>query len=554
MDSDNTRKRSLDLVFDLARLQDLGSLVYPSPESALLELIARSYEAGATVVDIRVTLSQTGSHTVTLEDDAGMSDDQLGKLVDIGSPLAENPNPHRVWCTSEPRKYGNLACFAIGKSIELTTCEKGSGTVSCITVDLEALEKQDRPHRGVCTPNVSQSKCEKERGGTKIAIAKISPRTGLDVVTLDRLTAHLAQRLIFADPNFVVKMSVNGTCRTPVSNNFWRDAPTKPMTLTFPDKNLLPGLVYRRSNQIAGFVLVSPESSIHSFEGIQLIANRQVVSEPEFFGARVPENFTSRTAGFLYVDFISGYTGALRPGNSPTINWEHPEMQALRGGLNLAVHNIYSRWIRQCEEATSWMLGEEIGSEWFQALPFAKQSDLLVSLLSAEGHEKGRIIDHALSIIGKLMSPRPKRQWRELHGDITSNSTIMDRYESGDYYGAVDECIMVYCEKIREIADASSSTESTLMGTVFGNTTKESGKIVLSTILDRTSSENIQKGHRHLSLGLIYGFKNPAGSHGSKTKMMKHGLFTEDDCLDILSLVSYLFRCVENREYPPPRK
>lgn len=554
MDRDNTKKQPAHLAFDLAQLQGFGSLIYPTVESALLELVARSCEAGATAVDIRLALGGTGKRTVILEDDVEMSDDQLESLADVSSPVAGNPIRSRVWHTSSLRKYGNLACFAIGKSVEVTTRRKGAGVASCVTVDLGKLEKLDRSRRAACAFDISRRKCGKEGHGTRIAITKVSPDLNINPATPDILAEHLAQRLIFADPDFVVTMSVDGVSRAPISNSSWRETVTRIMHWTFPDDHLLSGILHEQWEMVVGQVLVSGGPLSDSPPGIELYVDNCPVSKHGFFGAEVPEIFKSRTTGFLHVNFVSDHKGALKPGNPPTINWEHPEMKRLRGALCATVHNIYFVWMRYCEEVTSSLLGEEIESEWFRGLPFAKQSDLLTSLYEVDPRERVRVIDHTIRIIKRLVSPHPKREWRVLHKDITSNSKIMNHYNNKDYYEAVAECTKVYCEKVREISGTAQPSDSKLMESVFSGIQKGPGKIVLHTTAGKTNSENIQRGHRFFSQGLICGFKNPAISHGSQTKMAAHGLFTEDDCLDILSLVSYLFRCIENREHPPDQE
>lgn len=551
MGHDSTRDRPFHLAFDLTQLQEFGSVIYPSAESALLELVARSYEAGATLVDIQVNLGRTGKQVVTLESDVGTPDDQLERLADVSSPLVGSPDLPRVWYTSKIRKYGNLACFAIGKNIEITTCLKGSDMVARVAVDLEKLGDLDRQHRAVCSSSIRKSKRETEKSGTKIVITKISPEANLSPATLDILAAHLVPRLMFADPSFVVNMATDDVSRTSVSNNSWRNVVTKNTRWDFPNKHLLPDLMCEHWEEVRGSVIVAGGVLLPGPPGISLCVNNQPVGDPEFFGADLPITFTSRVTGFLHANFVSIYEDSLKPGDPPTINWEHPEMNKLRNALCAAVHNIHFQWVRQCEESTSALLGKEIESEWFRGLPFAKQSDLLISLLGAEEDEKGRVIEHTLKIIGKLMSPHPKREWRTLHGSITSNKKIMSLYDSKNYYQAVSECIKIYCEKVREISGSSHRSDNQLMEFVFRGTQKKPGKIVLSATAGKANSESIQRGHGFFSQGLICGFKNPAISHGSQTKMTEHGLFTEDDCLDILSLVSYLFRCIENRDYPP---
>ncbi len=517
------------MAFDLTQIQELGSAIYPSAESALLELVARSYEAGATVVDIRVTRRGAGKHAVVLESDVGMSDDHLESLGDVGSPLAGNPGPKRMWDTSNVRQYGNLACFAIGKRIEITTCQKRGGTTSRVTMDPGKLKKLERHHRAVCTSHVSKSGRGRKEPGTRIAITELLPEANLDRAALDRLATQLVQKLMFADPDFTVTLSINNVSRATVRNISWRDVVTETTRCEFPNRDLLRD---PRWEKIEGSVSVSGIVLPHASVGIRLLVDGLEANKPEFFDAEVPVTFTSRTSGTLCVDFVSDHKGALNPGNPPTINWKHREMRKLRRDLSGAVLNIHLLWAKQCETTARPLLGKETESGWFRELSIAKKSELLASLTKAEHTAKEHIIDHTLSIIGKLMSPDPMRARGTLHADITSNERIMELYRGKNYFQAVSECIKVYCEKVKEVSGAKyQDGESGLMQSVFGGTEQKCGKIVLSTTVGKASGMNIQKGHLLLSQGLIYGVKNPAVSHTSQTRMAEHGLFTEDDCL-----------------------
>lgn len=56
--------------------------------------------------------------------------------------------------------------------------------------------------------------------------------------------------------------------------------------------------------------------------------------------------------------------------------------------------------------------------------------------------------------------------------------------------------------------------------------------------------ENIEDGQKHLSMGIVQGGRNIL-SHEEITDLQQSGLFTEKDCLDLLSLLSHLFKRLE---------
>ena len=61
--------------------------------------------------------------------------------------------------------------------------------------------------------------------------------------------------------------------------------------------------------------------------------------------------------------------------------------------------------------------------------------------------------------------------------------------------------------------------------------------------VDTDSGDNIQKGQDQLSRGLFMGFRNPLNH--SPIDTLVPDTFSEVDCLDILSLTSYLVTRIE---------
>ena len=75
---------------------------------------------------------------------------------------------------------------------------------------------------------------------------------------------------------------------------------------------------------------------------------------------------------------------------------------------------------------------------------------------------------------------------------------------------------------------------------VIGNYKKQDG----SAFSDDTK-KNIQTGQQHLSQGIIAGGRNPL-SHEEVNELKISDLFSEKDCLDLLSLLSHLFKTLDN--------
>jgi len=59
--------------------------------------------------------------------------------------------------------------------------------------------------------------------------------------------------------------------------------------------------------------------------------------------------------------------------------------------------------------------------------------------------------------------------------------------------------------------------------------------------------ENVEEGQQALSRGVVQGGRNVI-SHEEHKDLMESGLFTEKDCLDLLGLLSHLFKRLDESE------
>jgi len=60
----------------------------------------------------------------------------------------------------------------------------------------------------------------------------------------------------------------------------------------------------------------------------------------------------------------------------------------------------------------------------------------------------------------------------------------------------------------------------------------------------------IEEGQKYLSMGIVSGARNPI-SHEEISDLRDSGLFTEKDCLDVLSLLSHLFKGLDDANPAP---
>ena len=105
-----------------------------------------------------------------------------------------------------------------------------------------------------------------------------------------------------------------------------------------------------------------------------------------------------------------------------------------------------------------------------------------------------------------------------------------------------------YKNAVKEKSGVSASEDLDIVATAFG---KEDSKPLQTTANFKTRPNgqdfepktlgNIEEGQRFLSMGAVCGGRNVV-SHEEHQDLKATGLFTEKDCLDLLSLLSHLFK------------
>ncbi|EPM43346.1 hypothetical protein A262_28012, partial [Pseudomonas syringae pv. actinidiae ICMP 19073] len=104
---------------------------------------------------------------------------------------------------------------------------------------------------------------------------------------------------------------------------------------------------------------------------------------------------------------------------------------------------------------------------------------------------------------------------------------------------AAEQSVKIYCEHIRKVTGLLEDGTD-LTGKAFSS--KADVYIEIDDI-KTTTGFNLQNGQDAFSRGLILGFRKPV-AHAPLDSIMPK-IFTELDCLNILSLTSYLIERVE---------
>ena len=174
-----------------------------------------------------------------------------------------------------------------------------------------------------------------------------------------------------------------------------------------------------------------------------------------------------------------------------------------------------------------------------------KTSQIIEALGGEDALERFTPIVKALH---EIVPEYPNLHWRHLHESVQEKSEKY--YKEKNYYTACLEAIKKYTNSVKEKSETSQTDEYSVMSDSFRDKNKlldltENYKKPGGGDFTSKTKDNIQSGQQHLSMGVIMGGRHPL-SHEEIEDLKASDLFSESDCLDLLSLLSHLFKRLDN--------
>jgi len=559
----NNTTPELKMTFDPNTIQHLGIKMYSDLPAAIAELVANAYDACSLEVNINLYDDGENKKIVIQDTGIGMTFNELNKQFLIIGRNRREEGMKETQCNriaSGKKGLGKLALFGIGGQVDIETTSSGEGTCTKLSLVWEDLKNWDREKQGPdYKPHFEISECDTEIHGTTISISVLKRKTRITDDYIKNLSVSLSKLFNFLDDGFKVTVSLNDGDRIHVTNELKYENTEKQFDWKFPEYGNKLDVEYGHKDKISGEIFTTPRPLPNKKQtGITLFAHGRRVNEPEFFGHTESSNFFSYATGWLNVDFIDDYNEELISTDRKSIDWEHEDMIVLRNFLKSIISKIHSSWRDKRKNENKNKLGSRNGINrevWLATLPTDKAEVINNALEEvADPDSKQNPVDVLFKTSHNLAPEYAEKHWRYLHEKITSDPAINRLYEGKNYFQAASEATKLYIEEVRRVSGISTtdtSSDYTLMGQVFGwnNAGKPSKIIDLTDRLDAIERD-IEQGQRHYSEGIVSGFKNPTTSHATETQLKQRGLFSEKDCLDILSLLSHLFDRLEKRKKP----
>jgi uncharacterized protein (TIGR02391 family) len=546
--------RELELKFDPQTIRHLGLKMYSTLPPAMAELISNAYDADASKVLIELKEENNVPREIYIIDNGdGLSYNEINdKFLVIGRNrrLDEGDQPSKKYGRKPTGKkgLGKLALFGLANEIIIRTIK--NNTLNEFILDWEKLSQAT----GVYKPSATIiNETITEANGTTIILQKLKRVTPFNASSL----ADSLSRFFIFDNDFNVSIETSTGDKIIITNKRKYETINREFEWDIETEPYIPsGSEY--SDKIKGQLITAerPLSPQSGLRGVTLFSRGKLVNMPEFFSNSTSSHFFQYLTGWFNVDFIDELEDDVISTNRQSLDWENQDMQKLRSFLSGIISQINQEWRKKRKEKKEKQLSAELSlatgidtEKWLGTMPIDIQATTqnIIDALEEEDADPETFVP-VMKWIHTLIPEYPSYHWRHLHGTVQEKSKMF--YEQNNYYTAFLEVMKKYAGAVREKSGSTIPEEGNMMGNVFsypdgilsviGEYKKQDG-----TDFSPDTIKNIQSGQQHLSQGVVAGGRNPL-SHEEISELNQSDLFSESDCLDFLSLLSHLFKRLDN--------
>lgn len=537
------------MTFDPMTIEHLGVRMYSTLPPVLSELIANSYDANATGVQVVLNDTEHGKEIVVQDDGVGMSFTDLNdKFLKIGRNRREAEGTDEVGHHRKvigKKGLGKLSFFGIANEIEVVTWK--DGRENAFLMKWEEIEKSKNDYEP--TALRVEVDCDPKLHGTTITLRGIKRESDF---APDSLATSLS-RIFITDPSFVISITHNGEEPLLVSNERKYDNLDKQVEWKVPE-DIGREKDYLQEQGITGHLIATtkPIPPNTNMRGVTLFSRKKLVNLPEYFSDSTSSHFFSYLTGWIEVDFIDELSEDVIATNRQSLNWEHPDMAVLRGKLRSVLDWMQVNWRDKRAAIRDKALTDKSGikvKEWLDTMPEDIRSEVapILNQLLKDSELPDEATGMVVQRMHGIVPEYPRYHWRYLHAEIKGISE--EDYRKGNYFDAAEKACRLYVQRMKENSGIDTGNDSSDADRAFN---QGDGVLMVTNCTD-TTENNIQSGQHLLSKGMIAGFRNPLTHNPEyQKKLVDTGLFTEKDCLDVLSLLSHLFGRMESAKKRPP--
>jgi len=540
----------LKLTFDPMTIEHLGFKMYSQLPNAVAELVANAYDADAATVHI--TIRHGESQAVEVADDGhGMSPSDVAlRYLRIGRNRREEDSGssesgrRRV---AGRKGLGKLALFGIGNRITLRTKREGETAWTVMTMDWEELKASAG---GEYFPRASQEPGDIDVHGTVIVVEDLQRKTPIIAHDLARSLARLFN---YVDALFSVDVTIEGEPTVVVDRALRYESIEIESQWRVPEDLTGAAMAQGTETGIDGMVFASVKPLPQEMRGVSLYVNGRLANEPEYFGVPESSFAFSYITGYIEADYLDDLNQDVIATDRRSISWELPQVAPLRDNLAALLREVARERRGTRRRAKTERLRSELGvepNEWAASIegPEGRSvKDVLEVLTSPESEIADD--DRSALVVGlsEIAPEYADMHWRHLHQSVREAAEAL--YRDRHYFHAVLEAAKRYLADVRALMPGAPDKEFDLLQKAFS----AGGLDVFSKWADSGFSEltasNIRECQKSLSIGIHQGFRNPL-AHEEASRLEGEGVFTYQDCLDALSVISHLRRRIDNIQTP----
>lgn len=527
-----------ELKFDPKTIEHLGVKMYATLPPALAELISNAYDADASKVTVEFIEQNGNPIAITVFDDGvGMSSQDIQeKFLVIGrnrrKDEGDKPSDRFKRFPTGKKGLGKLALFGLAKEVSVDTIK--DGLRNRFELNWDALLEAD----GTYNPAIQISDERTDRKtGTTIQLSNLKRKSPFDVEAI----ADSLSKIFIIDKSFSISLKDPKGNIIAVSNE--RRYSSVEEQFRWTEKDLVEdGGEYAGKIGLTFITAKTPIPPSSGLRGIAIFSRGKLVNLPEYFSDSASSHFYQYLTGWISADFIDLIDEDVISTNRQSINWDNPEMADLRKFLSSLITKAGSDWRKRRAEKKEDDLNKATGidkEKWFSTLPEEIRGSVESIVKRMGGNED--VAESYAPIVKELYSLIPEYpllHWRHLHECIKDG--VVEYYKNGQYGHAADQGTKLFGQRLRDIS--KKDVDGVELADLF-SFRQEKGQVTIPPAiqindLGTTSAINMQQGQGHLTRGLIMGFRNPA-AHAPMEKFVP-AVISELDCLNILSLVSYL--------------
>jgi len=553
----------LQMKFAPNTIEHLGVKMYSTLPPVVSELIANSYDADAS--EVTILLKDSTEKEIVISDNGhGMSFDEInesfltiGRNRRVKNETDESPKGRKV---IGKKGLGKLSFFGIAHEIEIITVKENKK--NSFVMDWNAIMEMENEEGGIenYEPEILILDEEtQDSNGTVVTLRKIQRTSIFDAGAL----ADSISKYFILPNDFTIKISHNDEDCIEIDNKRRYSTLTKEVEWSVPaEVEFSEDCEF--SENITGHLLTTetPIKPSTNMRGITLFSRKKLVNLPEYFSDSTSSHFFNYLTGWLEVDFIDDLDEDVIGTNRQSLNWDHPEMQKLRSCLQGMLKSIEKDWREKRREKREEGLKEKTGidiPDWFAKLPDDVRTNMEPVIKNIiQNSETPEEANKRIKELKKVAPEYIYYHYQNLHK--TLSTAVFEAYKDKNFYNAVAQGVIRY---IRAIQSKSSSklTDICLIKFVFSPDQKPSPAPRISpelsvvkkfnrpngTEFEELTKRNITSGHGLLAKAMWSAFRSPV-AHELATDLRDSGLYTEQDCLDALGLLSHLFRRLDNSE------